>query len=590
MNGSTGIRPRLALALAGLLFSLPPGSGAQAPEDLHTFTSADGKTLEAEVVDFRDAKVVIRRLTDGQTFELPANRLSPPDVEFMRGWLKAREASAHPAGWTRLRIHLPRFADKVEAPGIPEAFQRADLTQWEAELPKGAWVLVKIWPADAKSETPLEFLLPYGGEREWHLSLDEARLIRKATPTERGVLVGLHVRPGDDEAALRALKSAIPDGGVALYSDFLDGADLTAFGSGGVLSFVCEKVNDFTLASQTGVRAVRVTSAAASFDGLAACGELESLEARHSGEFPLAVAGKLKNLTTLVVSGDAELASATGKSDWALLRHLSFADAEITDPEALGAFLAGVPSLQSLILPDLQELEVAGLGQCRDLTALALGDECYDPDAAGIGALEKLSIALLNDLYDADELASLTEKGRFGKVRAFRTASGVDFARLPQLRLLMMLGDQDAFDMASLRGIGRPFALDAASLVEADLAGFAAVAADLRITSLTLRYPNVPALDPLPPLPDLAFLRLENQLVTFDQKITTLDFGTRFPGLRGIEVNRLQSLESLTLAGDRLAEVFALSCDELTKISLPTSSAARVLAVRCPKLTGSGNP
>ncbi|MCB1089387.1 MAG: hypothetical protein KDM63_20280, partial [Verrucomicrobiae bacterium] len=148
MKGFPRFTLRLLASLAwSVCFELTPmPAAAQAPGDLHTFTSADGKTLEAEILDFRDAKVVIRRLTDGQTFELPANRLSPSDVDFMRGWLKAREDAAHPAGWKRLRIHLPSFADSASATAIPEAFQRKDLTTWEAELPEGAWVTVTLWP------------------------------------------------------------------------------------------------------------------------------------------------------------------------------------------------------------------------------------------------------------------------------------------------------------------------------------------------------------------------------------------------------------------------------------------------------------
>ena len=54
----------------------------------HIFLGPNGSTVKAEVLDFRDGNVEIRRLSDGQLFRLPANQLSVTDAEFMRGWLK----------------------------------------------------------------------------------------------------------------------------------------------------------------------------------------------------------------------------------------------------------------------------------------------------------------------------------------------------------------------------------------------------------------------------------------------------------------------------------------------------------------------
>ncbi|MCB1232017.1 MAG: hypothetical protein KDN19_17240, partial [Verrucomicrobiae bacterium] len=114
-----------------VLFGFGAFVRAQEPVgDTHTFSGPNGATLEAEVLDLKDGKVLIRRLSDSQEFALPANRLAPPDVEFMRAWLAAREKSKHPLDWKRLRVHVPEFADRVEAPGIPAAFRRIDPHTW----------------------------------------------------------------------------------------------------------------------------------------------------------------------------------------------------------------------------------------------------------------------------------------------------------------------------------------------------------------------------------------------------------------------------------------------------------------------------
>ncbi|MCB1092829.1 MAG: hypothetical protein KDL87_14935, partial [Verrucomicrobiae bacterium] len=315
------------------------------------------------------------------------------------------------------------------------------------------------------------------------------------------------------------------------------------------------------------------------------CRDLESLEFRISGAYPLAVVGKLDKLTALATTGDVTLGSASGDGTWPALRFLSLANSEIEDPEGLGDFLSALPKLQSLSLPDLQEMDVSGLAKCPELTVISLGDECHDPGAAGVGTLPHLSIALLNAKYGADEIAGLASSGRLGKVRIFRTGPSVDFTQLPQLRRLSMLGDQDAFEMASLKGIGRPFSLEATSLTEADLAALASVAGDLPITSLSLKFPNLATLEPLPALPQLAFLRLENQLVTFDQKITSLELSEKFPALKGVELSRLQNLETVTSGGpEALEEVFIHACDALTKVALPSGGKAHLKAVNCPKL------
>ncbi|MCP5539522.1 MAG: hypothetical protein H7A52_05180 [Akkermansiaceae bacterium] len=574
---------RLAAVFA-MLLPLAASGEAQEPGDRHTFTGANGQTLEAEVLDFRDAKVVIRRLADGQVFELPANRLSPPDVDFMRAWLKEREAAAHPAGWKRLRIHLPGFADKLEAPGIPEAFRRIDLRTWEAELPEGAWVLARLWTASGEGE-PVEFLLRHGGEREWFLRFEDARLYRSGSAQERGALAGIHIRAGDGDAELKSMKAEIPDGGVALFSGFLDAADLSNLGADRVLSFVSGKVEDFSLLGGKKVRAARVTTAPASFEGLSGADDLECLDVKTSGDFPLAIVSKLKSLKTLIVSGDATLSGGSG--GWPALRHLSLAPAEIEDPDALAEFLGRMPELESLELPDFTELNIAGLAQCPKLTALALGDDCHDPDAAGLGALENLTTVLLNARHGASEIAGLAAAGRFAKVRVFRTGVSCDFARLPRLRVLLLHGSRDEFEPGALAALAGPVELRLLSSTADDLAALAKVAPEMKVRFLTARFPNAETLDSLAAFAGLEILTLEDQLLTFENKLTAVDPG-KFPALRGFEMARMQNLAGVTLSPASKLEAFAaVACDALETVAAPAAVPETVL-IRCGALRSTG--
>ena len=52
----------------------------------HTFTSIDGRAVEADVVALSDSIVTIRRSSDGRMFELDLNRLIPADVAFIEEW------------------------------------------------------------------------------------------------------------------------------------------------------------------------------------------------------------------------------------------------------------------------------------------------------------------------------------------------------------------------------------------------------------------------------------------------------------------------------------------------------------------------
>lgn len=62
--------------------------------DLREFTSSDGKTLQAELVEHRDGKVTLRR-ADGKEFEVAPNVFSPEDQIFIKEWISKTPESLH---------------------------------------------------------------------------------------------------------------------------------------------------------------------------------------------------------------------------------------------------------------------------------------------------------------------------------------------------------------------------------------------------------------------------------------------------------------------------------------------------------------
>jgi len=199
------------LSVVGLLIVSGLGSlqAQESAPNVRTFTAKNGNTLTARVLDVSGGKVKISRISDGKIFVLPANSLSAPDIDFLKAWLKRRELTMHPAGWKKLRVHLPEFVDEVEAPGIPAAFRRVGLHTWEAELPDKAWILIRLWRRSGEWHAP-EFLLPFDGQTDWHFTYQKGKLLR-GNGSARPILVGIDIGDEGGKAQIKALKEEIPD-------------------------------------------------------------------------------------------------------------------------------------------------------------------------------------------------------------------------------------------------------------------------------------------------------------------------------------------------------------------------------------------
>lgn len=588
------------LGIVGLLFQGIPGAVAQQAQesspDVRTFTAKNGKTLTARVLDVGGGIVKISRVSDGKSFELPANSLVPQDIEFLKTWLKRRELTEHPAGWKKLRVHLPEFVDEVEAPGIPAAFRRVGLHTWEAELPENAWVLVRLWRRSGEWHAP-EFLLPFDGQSDWYFNYRDSKLYRSSGGVSaRPVLVGFDIADEGGKEQIKALKEEIPDSGVCIFSGFLDDADFATLGSKPVFSFVVRKIPRLSIGGPK-IRAIRVIRDLVSFDGLSNLKELEYLDITMTGDFPLGGVSQLQNLTTLVADGDVSLGQATGGSSWPALRRLSLERADIEDAAKLSDFLAGLPELESLALPDGNELNVKGMGQCPKLSALKLGDECYDPQVAGLQSLKQLRTVFLSKTYNRSEIVAQTDAGLFEKVMTLKTHLEIPFQKVPLLTSLYLTGDQDDMSLSALAGIPGLANLHVEMLAGNDALALREIAASLKnLTALNLRFPRCPDITPLAKLPSLKYLAVEEQFGTSEQDLTAIDT-SGFPSLQGLNLVQLQNLETVKLAGGQnpIGAVAARSCGALKTVTAdePPRNLAEVCLANCEllaSLTGLLNP
>lgn len=583
----TTIRLSILGTVGSLLLGIPDTLAQQSTEsapDVRTFTAKNGKTLTARVLDVGGGSVKISRLSDGKTFELPANSLIPQDIEFLKAWLKRRELTGHPAGWKKLRVHLPEYIDEVEAPGIPAAFRRVGLHTWEAELPENAWILVRLWRRSGEWYAP-EFLLPFDGQSDWHFTYRESKLYRSSGgESARPLLVGFDIGDEGGKEQIKALKEEIPDSGVCIFAGFLDDADFALLGSKPVFSFVVRKIPRISVGGSK-IRAIRVIRDLVSFDGLSSLKDLEYLDITMTGDFPLGGVSQLKNLSTLVADGDVSLGPAMGDSAWPALRRLSLERADIEDAAKFSDFLAALPELESLALPDENELNVKGLGQCPKLSVLKLGDECYDPQVAGLQGLKQLRTVFLSKTYNRSEIVAQAEAGLFEKVMTLKTHVEIPFQKTPLLTNLHLTGDQDDMNLSVLAGVPELENLHVEMLAEDDVRTLQEIAESLKnLTTLNLRFPRCADITPLAKLPSLKYLTVEEQFGTSEQDLTAVDT-SGFPSLQGLNLIQLQNLETVKLAGGQgsPSAVAVRSCGALKTVTAdePPQNLAELCFANC---------
>lgn len=97
------------------------------PADARTFTSKDGRTIEAEIVSFEAEGVRVKRSDSGQVLTLPFAALAEDDQRALRA--EAREAAAKPkpmpAGSVLIELSRAKFStEKKEDVGVTYSYEQ----------------------------------------------------------------------------------------------------------------------------------------------------------------------------------------------------------------------------------------------------------------------------------------------------------------------------------------------------------------------------------------------------------------------------------------------------------------------------------
>ncbi len=143
-------------------------------QEVRTFTSSDGKELEALILDASDKDVTLKRVSDDKEFVIPLERLSEEDRTFMAEWLAKKVMREDPNFREAREVELALEGGKTETVKVPEGKHLSE---------DG---VLTLYPDDT---VHLEF--PEGGGKNL-----KAKVVKDVTHPERTVTFSLSQQDG----------------------------------------------------------------------------------------------------------------------------------------------------------------------------------------------------------------------------------------------------------------------------------------------------------------------------------------------------------------------------------------------------------
>ncbi|MFZ4765271.1 MAG: prolyl oligopeptidase family serine peptidase [Roseimicrobium sp.] len=118
----------LALTLVAALHAAPPaGNGRVA----RTWTSSDGKTMQAELLEFNDKEVKVKRSTDFQIVKIPLDRLGEADRKMIVAMVRERHRDNGMAQGAYATLVTGQFAQSKSKQGLN--FQLLGNPKWDGK-------------------------------------------------------------------------------------------------------------------------------------------------------------------------------------------------------------------------------------------------------------------------------------------------------------------------------------------------------------------------------------------------------------------------------------------------------------------------
>ncbi|MES2657659.1 MAG: hypothetical protein V4689_03520 [Verrucomicrobiota bacterium] len=536
--------------LLSLLVLLPAGLHAKPRK----FSSSNGKTLEAEIVEATDTNVTLRRASDAKDFTLPVDRLSEEDRVWIKDW-RVREAPVpYPLGWKRLRFH-------GESPGL--LFAHATIfgngmsymeNDNEIYLPVGAWIKLEVF----RFQHTMECIIRYDGSPDWYV--EDARgkfLIRnRQDGPQRVVAVEYQGSDDNSESIGRAKPLTLKECAAAVAAGAGVTTNSSVLGDLAKLNVSPESL-DLRVGSEgvlwgqipPGVRALSISGASGKidFNGIEVLTRLEHLEIdtkEITGMESLQKLPKLELLSVRAMAGSDQVAHL-GKLT--KLRHLAFLENSTGPfPENAIDCVGELTRLESAFLGshDANDKRVnpgKAFANCPNLTIYHLNQKSITDNGAFIERLPKLTEAdFAGGMVPQERALKLMDSGHFKYVRLLKTPASYPVRNLPNLQHLFTSiypngKNFDKFEtLPSLREI------NINGTRSEDLPILAAHTAFAKVGKLTLSHPRAEDLSGLREMPSL------DHLVLFYSPATRADLSA-LASLEKVTVTACSSLAELTL-------------------------------------------
>ncbi len=438
------------LALAFALASLPA----------RTFTSLDGRTVDATIVAVAGNKVRIERIADGTQFDLEIASLTVDDQAYILQWMQGDQPLVpHPLGYQTVRLHFPTLLDFNNRPFVVgwQCFgRRVDGRTIEFELPPGAFVwLYFLRRSGTYSET--RFILPFEGkETDYYLDWQDGILTQRTSPQGPARARGITFTgdPTVDEAAIERLHQLRPYPSLAVSGRVTEATPLDDLG-GEVESLYLTRLERTEL--PTSLRAFYLVDPLPGVSILEGLPNLEVFRMTQFGEmvadegFAGALLTAAPTLNTLSINGNMTPGFVQRVGTHPALRHLVLWGTLLDDTDSFSPLdLNGAVNLESLRTEwQVDPLDIAANPSLAllETSGTSLGTSARPADASPLPNLRNLKVT------DDTDLGRLrrNDNSTFPFLRSVTLSREVDYTKFPSLERLIL----DMLDGASayLRGL-----------------------------------------------------------------------------------------------------------------------------------------
>ncbi len=439
-------------AVTAALWLMPVALYGQQPR---TFTNQAGKSLAAVPLRMNAGVVELKRVPDGQVFQIQVSTLSAADQQWLAAWAaggSANTAAAIPGGWSLLRVHLPLHKyTNVTAPevvGLATDAARVGAGTFELLLPQGAWVQVTVVD-DVITGRHLDHLIRFGGDKEWKFSADGGLLMlsRDGAPAK---VVGITLPDTSPEKFLASVDPARCEPEISLdtTSRDLKIPEISRFKIAAINSNSSCSLEELNAVSALKPKALCIHLMEDAAQKIDTCASLEAMLVRPGRdtrrETLITALGALPPARDLSIHGFAFTPTVQQSLEAnAKLRMLHFHESDSGKAGVLQwKGVAKNTSLEALHMMGGVELDAAEVAQLPVLRSLTLSRNAFPKGSAGLPDLVKLTT-----LVDLELQAELPEVifdkwvdggGLAGLVKLVATSQELRVGGLTKLRMLDM--------------------------------------------------------------------------------------------------------------------------------------------------------